>query len=420
MKKSSYHWVWKWHFIGGLISFPILFILAITGIIYLFKDQYEEPRQVSIKKVQVNGDRLSYQEQWQIAKAHWNKKINSMVIPKEKDLATEFISGRFSGKSSLYVHPYSGEVTGSVVVRGTDMFKVRKLHGELLAGSVGTKIVELVGSWLIVLILSGLFLFFPKKKKDWNKLFRVRLHGPRHVLYRDLHMVGGFWFSIILLLIMAGGMPWTDVWGGGFKWVQKQTGTGYPITWQGKTLKSALGVEPISLDQVITYAQSLYLPGTTTVSLPHSAEGIFSIHNRYHLNLSKQVAIHIDQYSGQEIAALHWHDVGFLMRGRMWAMAFHQGQLGTWNWILVLFTAVGLLGLSTSAVIAFFLRKKPGTWGIPSGNSYRITAGFYVFVAIVSILLPLFGLSVILIMLLGFVNKLRVDKLRRSSAITQH
>ena len=31
-------WLWKWHFIAGLISLPFVFLLAVTGGIYLFKD----------------------------------------------------------------------------------------------------------------------------------------------------------------------------------------------------------------------------------------------------------------------------------------------------------------------------------------------------------------------------------------------
>ena len=29
-------WLWKWHFIAGLISLPFVALLAITGGIYLF------------------------------------------------------------------------------------------------------------------------------------------------------------------------------------------------------------------------------------------------------------------------------------------------------------------------------------------------------------------------------------------------
>ena len=44
-------WLWKWHVIAGLISLPFVIVLAITGGIYLFKDDYEASKQELIKKV---------------------------------------------------------------------------------------------------------------------------------------------------------------------------------------------------------------------------------------------------------------------------------------------------------------------------------------------------------------------------------
>ncbi len=401
---NNYQWIWKWHFIGGLVSFPIAFVLALTGIIYLFKDQYEAPRQAYYKEVAVKSESRSFQEQWDLAKQAWDQPVQHLIIPNRPDQATEFTSGRFSGKSSLFMDPYSGKVTRKLAVRDTDMFKVRKLHGELLAGGVGTKLVELVGSWMVVLIFTGLFLFFPRQKKDWIKLFHIRLKGPKQVLFRDIHMVGGFWFSIILLLILAGGLPWTDVWGTGFKWVQQQTQTGYPPQWNGKGLSSHVNGDMMRLDEVVSYARSLELPGEITISFPRSPKGVFSIHNTFHPDLSRQVAIHVDAYSGEKIASLEWKEVGILMRARMWAMAFHQGQFGFWNWLLVLFTASGLLLLSTSAIVSYFLRKKRSPLGIPGNGVYQISPFFYTSVGIMAILLPLFGLSVLLILVVAWIS----------------
>lgn len=413
MKNSSYNWIWKWHMIGGLVSFPVIVILVLTGIIYLFKDQYEQPRQASIKEVSVEHDRLSYDNQLNLARQSWDKNINSVVLPNANNQATTFVSGRFSGKSSLYVNPYTGKITGMIAANQTDMFKVRKLHGELLTGSVGTKVVELVGSWLIVLIISGLVIFFPRKRKDWIKLFRVRFGAAKAIVYRDLHQVCGFWFSIVLFLILAGGMPWTDVWGEGFKWVQKQTGTGYPPAWHGIGIQSSEGETVITLDEAVHFAQALQLPGEVTISLPKSPKGVYSIHNIDHANQSKQVAIHLDQYTGKILARLNWTDVGFLMRGRMWAMAFHQGQFGFWNWILVMITAFGLLVLSVSGVVAYFVRKKSGTWGLPNTEATKLGAGYTIFIVTISVMLPLFGLSAVLILLIDKLSKYKTRKVQR-------
>lgn len=406
MKKSAYNWIWKWHFVGGLILFPVIAILAITGIIYLFKDNYESSKHLSFKKVEVQNKQKTYQQQWEIAADHWERKINAIVVPTDENAATEFTSGKFGRKSSLFVNPYTGKVTGEIVTNQTDMYQVRKLHGELLMGSFGTKIIELIGSWLIVLIVTGLYLFLPRRWKDWNKLFRIRFNASKSVIYRDVHMVGGFWFSAILLIILAGGLPWTDVWGAGFKWVQKQTNTGYPPSWQGKGLTSnAMGSTPVALDHIVDKVLESELPGEITISLPQSEAGLFSVHNINFADQSSQKAIHYDQYSGEEIASQNWSDVGWLMRARMWAMAFHQGQFGWWNWLLVLFTAFGLLFLSVSAIVAYFLKKQTGEWGVPSPKSYNVGLPFYAAVVVLGLFLPLFGLSAVIIYAIQLVHK---------------
>jgi uncharacterized iron-regulated membrane protein len=52
IKKNIYPLIWKWHFIGGIISAPIVAILAITGIIYLFKDSYEAPQKQELLQIE--------------------------------------------------------------------------------------------------------------------------------------------------------------------------------------------------------------------------------------------------------------------------------------------------------------------------------------------------------------------------------
>jgi len=149
-------WLWKWHFIAGLVSLPFVVLLAITGGVYLFKDYYEAPKQEHIKHVEPKGVAVPYSKQWQVAKSKLHKPPFTMVVPTRKNQATVFSSGMFSHKTSVYVNPYTAQVTGVISPKDSNMHTIRKLHGELLLGKFGTKIVELVASWMFVLI----FMFF--------------------------------------------------------------------------------------------------------------------------------------------------------------------------------------------------------------------------------------------------------------------
>lgn len=402
--KNIYPWIWKWHFIGGIISAPIVITLAITGIIYLFKDNYEAHTKQALSQIeQKTENKISYQQQWELAKNEWEKVPTGVVLPKSDDECTEFISGRFSHKSNLYIDPYSQKVTGVININETDMHKVRKLHGELLLGSYGTKVVELIASWMVVLIITGLFLFWPRGR-GLKGFFTVRTKQGKRIIYRDIHALSGFWFSLLLLLVLAGGLPWTDVFGNNFKWVQEKTNTGFPVTWDSRTLKSNPLGEAMLLDEVISKASELKLAGSTIIDLPQSPTGVYSIYNETN-ELSKMEKIHIDQYSGEILVRHNWSDVGILMKARLWVMAFHQGEFGLWNWYLMIFVATGLLILSVSAIISYFYRKQPKTLGIPKvPDNFSLSIALIITIVVLGISLPLFGLSILILFLL---NKLK-------------
>ncbi len=398
MKAKTYNWIWKWHFIGGLVSLPIVLLLSVTGTIYLFKDDFEQPKKQALKNVTEQSERLSYQAQWALTKQNWSKQPTSILLPAHSSEATEFISGRFSNKSSWYLDPFTGQSTGSIEHNSTDMHKVRKLHGELLMGSFGTKIVELIACWMVVLIVSGVFLFWPKEK-GWKGLFHIRTKGPKQLFFRDLHAVTGFWFSIFLLLLLAGGLPWTDVWGAGFKSIQTHTNTGFPAEWQGHSFRSQPDGQAAALDGIVAIAKKLQLKGEVTITLPQNEHSVYSISNQTS-DLSEINMYHLDQYSTEQLYHGTWKDIGILMKARLWAMAFHQGQFGTWNWILVLLVAFALTFLSIAALLSYAYRKKKGSWSIPSVPAhFKLNKLLIATLIILGVLLPLFGISVLVIVL---------------------
>lgn len=408
MSKNLYSWIWKWHFIGGIVSLPIVALLAVTGIIYLFKEDYEAPKYKDIKTVEVQSTRVSYQQQWEVAKKSWDKAPNAVVVPQSITSATEFVSGRFSHKSGIFISPYTGEVSGKIQLDETDMHQVRKLHGELLLGSYGTKVVELIACWMVVLLITGVYIFWPRER-GLKGLFIIRTKSTKRVLYRDLHTVTGFWFSLVLLLILAGGLPWTDVFGSSFRWVQEKTNTGYPSTWEGRAFTSEVKEKALPLDTMIKKAKSLNLGGEVTLHLPLSDTSVFSVSNQTS-DLETIRMFHFDQYSGELIHSHTWEDIGSLMKIRLWVMAFHQGQFGLWNWLLVLFTAVALIVLSISALLSYLKRKSKGSWSIPKVPE-KLNVGIVVpiLIIILGIVLPLFGLSVLVI---GFLTMVFPKKRR--------
>lgn len=414
MKKNTKlnKWLWKWHFIAGLISLPFILLLSVTGVIYLFKAQYEAPIYKPVKEVAAQGKVISYQKQWEIAKENAVKKPNGMILSSEETQATEFTSGIFGHASSLFVNPYKGDVSGEILPQKSFMYKVRKLHGELLMGKYGTKVVELIACWMVVLILTGLFIWWPERGWKIKGYFIPRTNLGKRTFFRDTHAITGFWMSILFLIILAGGLPWTDIWGAGFKWVQEQTNTGYPSTWNKFSVNNnPENASIISLDEMVVKAKLLNLPGEVKINFPKGENGVYSVSNTYYANQNDQKMIHFNPYTGAQVLQHNWEDVGILMRGRMWLMAFHQGQFGKWNWVLMIFAGTVLFLMSLSALISYALRKRKGDWGIPKvPASFKASYGVVILVGILCILLPLFGLSVILICIFALIGSFNKKK----------
>lgn len=62
--KNIYPWICEWHFIGGIIPAPIVGILTITGLIYLFKDSYEMLQKQALTRIEQRiENKMSFQQQ---------------------------------------------------------------------------------------------------------------------------------------------------------------------------------------------------------------------------------------------------------------------------------------------------------------------------------------------------------------------
>lgn len=384
---------------------PFIVILAITGSVYLFKDNVDSKKIEAIKQTALSNNNVvySFDEQQKMLEKKLGKPLQKLVLPNNKNDITEFVIGKFGHKKSYYVNPHTNQFLGSFSPKDSWMYTIRKLHGELLTGSFGTKIVELIASWMVVLILTGLYIWFPFEK-GIKGVFTIRFKEGKRILFRDLHVVLGFWFSIIYLLVLAGGFPWTDVFGKNYKKVQKLTNTGYPKTWNGKNFSSKKTTKKLSLDAIISIVKEQNLPGTVTIHLPKNETSVFSVSNNT-LPLSNQQKLHFNQYSGELIHKNTWQDVGILMRTRMWLMTFHQGEFGNWNWWLMLLTGIALTVSSIAAIFSYLYRKSKNNWSIPkSPKQFKLGKGIIFVIVLFGIIFPLFGVSLVLILFYNFLT----------------
>ena len=86
------------------------------------------------------------------------------------------------------------------------MRQLFKLHGELLIGNRGS-IVELAASWTIIMIVTGLVLWWPRGANRLGGVVYPRLSRGSRLFWRDIHSVTGLWICGLALFLLLSGLP---------------------------------------------------------------------------------------------------------------------------------------------------------------------------------------------------------------------
>lgn len=93
----------------------------------------------------------------------------------------------------VYVHPATAQVLYSVNDRKRPLSRIFYLRGELFPGDKGSMLIELAGSWAVVLIFTGLALWWPRKGARIGGVLYPRPDLTGRLWWRDVYSVTGVW-----------------------------------------------------------------------------------------------------------------------------------------------------------------------------------------------------------------------------------
>ncbi|MEL6649668.1 MAG: PepSY-associated TM helix domain-containing protein, partial [Bacteroidota bacterium] len=149
-------------------------------------------------------------------------RINISSDPQRAWVLTRFQSAEKKGfwwwdgivlSERWYVDPYTGETLGVVDLRRDWIRLCRHLHQNLLINSkVGTKIIGIAALIMIVLALSGLYLWWPKNLRMLRQRLKIKWSASWKRLNWDLHSVSGFYTHILILFFASTGLVWAFDW----------------------------------------------------------------------------------------------------------------------------------------------------------------------------------------------------------------
>ena len=144
--------------------------------------------------------------------------ITSVTIP--SDFRRAYTVGLSKPRrAGVLVDPYTGKIVGQSG-RLPFFTTVRELHRWLLDSMKpeaegifwGRVIVGTSTLLFVFILLTGLFLWWPKKLKGVGKRLKISLRQGRQRLFYDLHTVGGVYVFVLLLAMAMTGLTWSFEW----------------------------------------------------------------------------------------------------------------------------------------------------------------------------------------------------------------
>jgi uncharacterized iron-regulated membrane protein len=156
-------------------------VLSISGAIYLFKPQIESWIDRPYDNLKFDGTAVGADQQVRAAlSAIPGSSFISYEMPRDEHAAARVVVRREAEAIRVYVHPANLQILKVVAEDDRFMRILFKLHGELLLGNRGSTLVELAASWAIIMILTGLYLWWPRGSKGLAGVVYPRLGGrPR-------------------------------------------------------------------------------------------------------------------------------------------------------------------------------------------------------------------------------------------------
>ncbi len=228
----------KLHLWLGLSSGLVVFLLGITGCLLAFQREIETVTlPFQYVKPQAKAYLLPSQLHRIATAALPDKKAHSITYGSaDKAAVVTFYNGDPEYYYLAYLNPYTGEVL-RVKDMSKDVFRII-LDGHFnlwLPPRIGKPIVASATLVFVVLMITGLILWWPKNKAARKQRFTIKWNAKWRRLNYDLHNVLGFYMSWAAIFIAITGLVW------GFEWVSRS------VYWVSSGGKSQVAFyEPVS------------------------------------------------------------------------------------------------------------------------------------------------------------------------------
>ncbi len=208
-KKQSLfnHIMFHLHLWFGLLSAIVVFVLCFTGACVVFKDQIIELSNYSkVFRSSPAENECSIDQLISDYKATFGEEPSKIVIPesKKKNLVV-YTSGH--NPAINYYDRETGQQLGEVSGALNSFFAfIMQGHRRLFLNNAGGFMISWGNVLFLVLLISGIVLWFPKSKSQIKARFRILFPGNFATANYRIHVNWGFYSTIGLLVISFTGL----------------------------------------------------------------------------------------------------------------------------------------------------------------------------------------------------------------------
>lgn len=444
-----YFAAWRWHFYAGLYVVPFLLMLALTGAFMMAYDYYGNELGYA-PDVAVAGPALPPSQIASAALASVpDGTVATYITPASPTRPAYVEIAKGAAFIAVAVNPYTAEVLVSNDETQTWRNWAERVHGTLLIGTLGDRLIEAAASLSILLIVTGLYLWWPRGGGLLAALV-PDLKAKGRGLWRELHKATGIWISAILLIFMLSGLAWTGIWGdlyvkpwSGFpanKWDNvplsdlthkdlNHTAL-HEVPWtleaqhlpaSGSDAGTPAVAQPVVLDTVVQWAGANGFQGQYKIALPGSDTGVYSVsidgRNGDGFTPSDDRFVHIDRYTGNILADVPYAAYPLLGKAMAWGIGLRKGEAGPLNfWFNAAYLAL-VVFLCVSGIVMWWKRRPAGASRLaapPLPADLPMWKGAVLVALATSLAFPMAGVALLIVLAVDLIVLANLPILKRA------
>ncbi|MCC2251366.1 PepSY domain-containing protein [Virgibacillus sp. AGTR] len=436
MKKGNYNRFWRWHFYAALFITPLLITLTLTGIGYLF---YTNVENVVYKDFFFgegsSNEQLSIDQGIEKAKEQYKGYDVTKIIVLDDPYNTRLTMTNDAGEERYVFLDNHNQIVGSQNSKYTFSNVMRNTHSSLfVGGTIVNYLVELAACWAVFLLLSGIYMTVK------SRVLKRRQKSTTRQRNKKWHALIGTIITIPMVIIIFTGLPWSAFMGNIINTVAHDNPSiGVPILtqepptsdineipWATRENETPTSNKPDShghhgVSKTNTYDNSNMIQVQTlmkeikksNISKPYSIvypsdeEGVYTVSKASNSGVTgldvspyDEITSYFDQYSGNLISHVSYEDYGILKKWFTWGIPLHEGHLFGWpNKLINLTVCLAFLFVILWGIKTWLSRKKRGELSAPPKVPTQLSAGFIIFMITLGIIMPLFGISLILVII---------------------